>query len=1745
MSAHTLANAAARVAALTLSRDREVLHQCFRVKNLNADEAVRFVEAWPDVAASTGLTEVRLLVADSLGGRVAQQYVAEAHHSITHYRNNNLKGMVYVETSTQSDEQGLQNMFSLRDSNFLDKSFDDYAARHGGVAGILVEEAWSEEGGTGALPDLLRSRLLEVIDLVHPVIEPVPVRRFVAFAKLACREWMSSSRALDMARADRIIGTAIWALDMFPDTEWNADGGAPRARRRLETNLRHAELMDGSSELDAEAITRRAESTRFTAQSGQPLQNSENEAWKQICIRYARAPNAETRKLIPYFIFAQLFKKDTSGLRLGDKVRAEIESADSARVRELDELDVVGGLNLRSSQDAARFLEAPPASGRSSLPDLLSAATRKAVERAAVPARRRFFNPAILVVRLIQRVRNETEVGRTIARIEFMPGPDAIIGSPTHGLFVFLFGQTLRGIAERMSDVPGACQLFVDNRLVTSIAPPPLVDQLTDDDDDPVEVSWETFPLQLRVLDAHGAVLEIEDKIGWLPTEFNHLALFWLLCSDPDSPAFQTVGTLRISPPPEGTDWLAPVIRRTVSLDAFRPPHNGVQAAPHPLIAELLALRQELAESLSARGLAVASLQSFLDAWNVILERARNEFVPDGVRGPALEAFLAGDLLRIEGSDRRTMLATHPIRLRWISAYLAETQNLAAIFLSGDAAFADGEGQLYLDWLEDLTPRESPPFVFSVENNGQLLYSRSESGWTEEFAALESSGSDSGTDSAAVESIARRIVGYLDAHPYKRDGLSMLVVLPRSDAMPAELLSRIGRLARGVRVSLHVAVPRERWEAIAREIEQLADSAGRTAGSRLFPDRDLSLLDYRSGADLEGLLSGLDLDIAIVTHVLQEQVVSQQNTEPPLERPGVNDPLRHRPLRLESGSDGNSISLVMLPRDPDRVLESWSTLVVRANRSRPVAPSQPENTDLVELRVNFQDSARLFRTLHHSCHWVITLERHISREQIESVEAGSPDVLSIEDRIGSNALSTLVVSSRSGRDLIQSRIARKLERLVPLSQRTDVNPTLMLNLAAEIYDSARQLAPRLALQALGVARVTEEIVGLTVARKLVEAHFPDNTTDGVSAWISLDEHTAWFGGHMQIRADLCRLSIARNSANQLVVDVLVLEGKLRQHYDGHGVLQVSRTCDFFRAVLGSAGPDGIQMIDAAMWRDRLASAIETLSPDAVSVMATGNADPGTQSQFRAELMSEFRARPAILRHVQGVYSACLWESEDTKLEKVDDGGIAVFRSTRFHLLDLVARISHRAPTPVMSIGPSAVDTTAVTPEACAAPPLFQTVSDPQCSVQVVAAAEADATSVPAASGSASRQLADVLPVAVSGPDPEATAASASNVEAVASSGARRSSAGMSDTELRRIYEKVLYCFGTHGIKVFAAEPEDLPYVEGPASILFKVRPGTGIDPRKLSEKGAALKLELGLEQEQNVSFNIDRGFVTIDVPKQPAQRYFVNAADMWSRWTRPARSLSVPVGEDRFGDLVCLDFSSSNSPHLLVAGTTGSGKSEALNTILFGLVQHYSSEELRLLLVDPKGTELEPFNGSAFLEGPIGWDDSDALALLRKAVEEMQRRYVLFRESRHRSLAEFNAAAADGAALPWWLIVLDEYADLTHDPQAKKDVEAELKRLAQKARAAGIHVVIATQKPSAEVISTNLRSNLPVQLALRVKSATESRVVIDEAGAENLNGKGDALLKADGRLSRIQCGRVDPASFDRILGRTEGKMVQG
>ncbi|SVD55374.1 uncharacterized protein METZ01_LOCUS408228, partial [marine metagenome] len=222
------------------------------------------------------------------------------------------------------------------------------------------------------------------------------------------------------------------------------------------------------------------------------------------------------------------------------------------------------------------------------------------------------------------------------------------------------------------------------------------------------------------------------------------------------------------------------------------------------------------------------------------------------------------------------------------------------------------------------------------------------------------------------------------------------------------------------------------------------------------------------------------------------------------------------------------------------------------------------------------------------------------------------------------------------------------------------------------------------------------------------------------------------------------------------------------------------------------------------------------------------------------------------------------------------------------------------------------------------------------------------------------------------------------------------------------YQIILDTYAEFNIGV--KKPDNGPlYSEGPAFLLFRCQPESGVDPKKLKEKEEALQIKLKLFAGARIMFEIADGAVNIYVPKLPEERYFVGAGNMWNQWKQPDKSdLVVPIGENLKGEIAFINFSSADSPHLLIGGETGSGKSEAVNTILEGLIRFYKPAELQLLLIDPKQTEFENFRNSDHLRGDIAYFEDDAVSKLDEATAEMDRRYGQLREKRVRNVGEFN-----------------------------------------------------------------------------------------------------------------------------------------
>jgi len=264
-----------------------------------------------------------------------------------------------------------------------------------------------------------------------------------------------------------------------------------------------------------------------------------------------------------------------------------------------------------------------------------------------------------------------------------------------------------------------------------------------------------------------------------------------------------------------------------------------------------------------------------------------------------------------------------------------------------------------------------------------------------------------------------------------------------------------------------------------------------------------------------------------------------------------------------------------------------------------------------------------------------------------------------------------------------------------------------------------------------------------------------------------------------------------------------------------------------------------------------------------------------------------------------------------------------------------------------------------------------------------------------------------------------------------------------------------------------------------------------------------------------------KGLVGVEIPNE--KKAMVGARDILSSKAFQAlhSKLGIVLGRDAAGEPAVADL--TKMPHILIAGSTGSGKSVCINTLILSLLVNNSPDELRMILVDPKRVELTGYNGLPHLLTPVITEPRDTVIALKRMVEEMERRYRLLQSVGKRNIDQYNQEPdlAEGK-LPYIVVIIDELADLMM--ASAREVEAKIVRLAQMSRAVGIHLVVATQRPSVDVITGLIKANIPTRIAFAVTSQVDSRTIIDSAGAEKLLGQGDMLYVSTelGKPKRVQ-----------------------
>lgn len=333
------------------------------------------------------------------------------------------------------------------------------------------------------------------------------------------------------------------------------------------------------------------------------------------------------------------------------------------------------------------------------------------------------------------------------------------------------------------------------------------------------------------------------------------------------------------------------------------------------------------------------------------------------------------------------------------------------------------------------------------------------------------------------------------------------------------------------------------------------------------------------------------------------------------------------------------------------------------------------------------------------------------------------------------------------------------------------------------------------------------------------------------------------------------------------------------------------------------------------------------------------------------------------------------------------------------------------------------------------------------------------------------------------------------------------------------------------LETFGINAEIVRISRGPTVTLFEMTIPPGIKTSKVSSLADNIALNLGVAKVRVIAPIPGTKYIGIEVPNYTTRLVTIREIIESPEFQGTKDILPLIIGKTTKGEILIRDL--TNMPHLLIAGATGSGKSVMLNSIIAGLIYKTKPWETKFIMIDLKLVELIPYNGIPYLLYPVITTPRDSFEILKWLEKEVERRYKMLTAIGVRNIKEYNQKVGEGDILPYIVVFIDEYADLILT--TAKSVEKDLTRLSSISRAVGIHFIIATQRPSVDIIAGLLKANFPVHIAFRTASATDSRTILGQNGAEKLIGKGDGLFQSGLELIRFQAPFISSEEVSRIV----------
>ena len=943
-----------------------------------------------------------------------------------------------------------------------------------------------------------------------------------------------------------------------------------------------------------------------------------------------------------------------------------------------------------------------------------------------------------------------------------------------------------------------------------------------------------------------------------------------------------------------------------------------------------------------------------------------------------------------------------------------------------------------------------------------------------------------------AEVLANVVQDYIETYPFVRDGVEIYLMQCRNGALPGLLVERLARLSdrRRWRVRVSVIVhTTDRGAPLFRRVtewlkaqEEFTERPARA----YFPPVTLKVLE----CPYEDMFRQVeDTDIVILPDVLAEKGHRVEagpsnvlQADVPLS--GYLPVYRAQQEPFERGEYSRTVLLT--PLHQPAVVRHFYNAQWAAKERRPIPPD-----GLAEFRQVFslQEWERELAELHRLFNWVACYDTAVDRFLLEDTFPDTIQVIRYSLGLGVKRRHNLTVSSSyRAQDVVIRRLTTRLNDLLP-----GTPDDFRQAVARRLVDEAKQVSGDIVLRAAGPGAYLNELIGLVVAKYLTERRYLAEHPGALTTWIYLDDFAHWFDRQLP---DLLFVAIPSEADGELPLHLEVVETKCvgQANFAPETASAKRQTMQGVNR-LAPAWTPGARHLDALYWYDQFYRAV-------VGNLAVERDRMRLWEAFRRRLPNgdftlDLSGHSWVFchdgsgsvafgqPHEDGPFGFTAPDAPDCALTYHHYGRAGLRRALR----ELVEE-SWQIPAPPDTWLP-------VHDEAPPLPP------EPEPGVVELPPIE--------------------VPLA---PEPEPATTEVGPSEPVY---------GLDPAWLQskaRDLERVLHQYSVR------AHPIDPKLADvGPSIVRFKIRLRPGEQLGKLQRVASDLARELALTGVPIIDNILGTRYVGIDLPR-PEPEILALVPALAELPEAAAGSLLFLVGKTPDGRTIARDLAAL--PHLLVAGTTGSGKTMFLYSLLVSLLHDAGPDALSLLLIDPKQTDFVYFDGVPYLVGGrVVIEAEEAIAQLERLMaEELPARTEQLRQARCRDIHVYNAQHPDTPMRPL-VVAIDEYAELLDvmSRRDKADFEAGLRRLAQRARNVGIHLVIATQRPSADIVTSSLKANLPARIAFRLPSHHDSMTVLDQPGAENLLGKGDMLFLAESQVERLQGFYIDPTDLDRFLGK--------